>query len=65
MEAAWFKNNTFKSFVDEYYTIVTLTFVGEGPVLGGCGCRGVDWDSPCPSHVTESQTGHRGDSDCH
>lgn len=44
---------------------MTLTFVGEGPVLGGRGCRGVDWDSPRPSHVTESQTGHRGDSDRH
>lgn len=53
MEVVWFKNNILKSFVDEYYIIVILIFVGEGFVLGGCGCRGVDWDSLCLFYVIE------------
>lgn len=58
METNFFENQTFRNLVDRYCTTVTLTFVGEGPVLGGRGCGGVDWDSPCPPDVTESQTGH-------
>ena len=40
-------------------------FAGEGSILGGRWCRGVDWNGPRTPDVTESQTGHRGNSHSH